>query len=154
MPNLNFDYNASNPSENSIKNINLANPNWEVVNYILDVSEYWISDMDLDGFRLDVPNEVPFWFWKVFREKVKSMKPDAYLVGELWSNAVEWVNDDYFDSVMNYAYFKDPVMRFFNSRNSTAEEFDRDLKQGLLLYPTQATQVMMNLMFYLLLEDN
>ena len=145
MPNLNFDYNASNPSENSIKNINLANPNWEVVNYILDVLEYWISDMDLDGFRLDVPNEVPFWFWKLFREKVKSMKPDAYLVGELWSNAVEWVNDDYFDSVMNYAYFKDPVMRFFNSRNSTAEEFDRDLKQGLLLYPTQATQVMMNL---------
>ena len=145
MPNLNFDYNANNPSENSIKNINLAKPNWDVVNYILNVSEYWISDMDLDGFRLDVPNEVPFWFWKLFREKVKSIKPDAYLVGELWSNAVEWVNDDYFDSVMNYAYFKDPVMRFFNSRESTAYDFDRDLKQGLLLYPTQATQVMMNL---------
>ena len=145
MPNLNFDYNASNPSENNIKNINFAKPNWDVVNYILDVSEYWISDMDLDGFRLDVPNEVPFWFWKLFREKVKSIKPDAYLVGELWSNAVEWVNDDYFDSVMNYAYFKDPVMRFFNSRECSAHDFDRDLKQGLLLYPTQATQVMMNL---------
>ena len=37
--------------------------------------------MDIDGFRLDVPNEVPFWFWKLFNERVKSLKPDAYLVG-------------------------------------------------------------------------
>ena len=145
MPNLNFDFDEINPSENSIKDINLANPNWEVVNYVLDVGEYWILDMDIDGFRLDVPNEVPFWFWKLFREKIKSIKPDAYLVGELWSNAVDWVNDDYFDAVMNYAYFKDPVMRFFNTRQCSAEDFDRDIKQGLFSYPVQATQVMMNL---------
>ena len=74
MPNLNFDLNEINPSENGIKNINLAKPNWEVVNYVLNVAEYWLSDMDIDGFRLDVPNEVPFWFWKLFREKVKSIK--------------------------------------------------------------------------------
>ena len=145
MPNLNFDYGEANPSENHIKDINLASPHWDVVNYVLDVSEYWISEMDLDGFRLDVPNEVPFWFWELFRDKVKSIKPDAYLVGELWSNAVDWVNDDYFDAVMNYAYFKDPVMRFFNTRQCDAKAFDRDLKQGLLSYPIQATQVMMNL---------
>ena len=145
MPNLNFDFDEANPSENSIKDINLANPHWDVVNYVLDVGEYWISDMNLDGFRLDVPNEVPFWFWKLFRERIKSIKPDAYLVGELWSNAVDWVNDDYFDAVMNYAYFKDPVMRFFNTRQCNAKAFDRDLKQGLLSYPVQATQVMMNL---------
>ena len=140
-----IDFDEANPSENSIKDINLANPHWDVVNYVLDVGEYWISDMNLDGFRLDVPNEVPFWFWKLFRERIKSIKPDAYLVGELWSNAVDWVNDDYFDAVMNYAYFKDPVMRFFNTRQCNAKAFDRDLKQGLLSYPVQATQVMMNL---------
>ena len=54
MPNLNFDYDEANPSENSIKDISLANPHWDVVNYVLDVGEYWISDMNLDGFRLDV----------------------------------------------------------------------------------------------------
>lgn len=145
MPNLNFDFELNNTSENAVKNIDLAAPNWKVVNYILNVSEYWLVEMDLDGFRLDVPNEVPFWFWKLFREKVKSLKPDAYLVGELWSNAVEWVNNDYFDAVMNYAYFKDPVIRFFNQRSCSAKTFDRDLKPGLLSYPTQATQVMMNL---------
>ena len=145
MPNLNYDLNEPNQSENSIKDIKNAKPHWDVVNYVLDVADYWIKDMDLDGFRLDVPNEVPFWFWQLFRERVKTLKPDAYLVGELWSNAVEWVNNDYFDSVMNYAYFKDPVMRFFNSKSCSAKTFDRDLKPGLLSYPTQATQVMMNL---------
>ena len=145
MPNLNFDFANPNQAENSIKNIELADPNWEVVNYILDVAEFWVSDMDIDGFRLDVPNEVPFWFWKLFNEKVKSIKPDAYLVGELWSNAVDWVNNDYYDAVMNYAYFKDPVMRFFNSRSCNAKTFNKDLVQGLHTYPTQATQVMMNL---------
>ena len=145
MPDLNYDLNEINPSENSIKDIDLASPNWPVVNHILDVAEYWVSDMNIDGFRLDVPNEVPFWFWKLFRERVKTIKPDAYLVGELWSNATDWVNDDYFDAVMNYAYFKDPVMRFFNQRSCTAKDFDRDLKPGRFSYPVQSTQVMMNL---------
>ncbi len=145
MPDLNYDLVLPNMAENGIKNIEHANPNWDVVNYIMEVADYWIGEMDLDGFRLDVPNEVPFWFWKLFRQHVKNIKPDAHLVGEIWSNAVEWVNNDYFDSVMNYAFFKDPVMRFFNSRNCSAKTFDRDLKPGLLLYPTQAAQTMMNL---------
>src|SRR6056297_377969 len=46
---------------------------------------------------------------------------------------------------MNYAYFKDPVMRFFNMRKCSAKTFDRDLKPGRLSYPTQASQTMMNL---------
>ncbi len=145
MPNLNYDLALSNPEENSIKDISLAHPNQPVVDHIMEVVDFWIGEMDLDGFRLDVPNEVPFWFWQKFRERVKSIKPDAWLVGEIWSNAVEWVNNDYFDSVMNYAYFKDPVQRFFNMRQCTAQTFDRDLKPGRLTYPTQATQTMMNL---------
>ena len=145
MPDLDYDLSRPNPAENGVKDISQAEPNWDVVNYVLGVADFWVGEMDVDGFRLDVPNEVPFWFWKLFRERVKSLKPDAYLVGELWSNAVEWVNNEYFDAVMNYAYFKDPVMRFFNMRKCNAKTFDRDLKPGLLSYPTQATQVMMNL---------
>lgn len=145
MPDLNYDLTLPNPAENGIKNIDDADPNWDVVNYILDVGEYWIGTMDCDGFRLDVPNEVPFWFWELFRDKVKSIKPDAYLVGELWGNATDWVNNNYFDAVMNYAFFKEPVMRFFAMRSCSAKTFDRDIKQGLLAYPIQAVQCMMNL---------
>ncbi|MCF7918833.1 MAG: alpha-glucosidase C-terminal domain-containing protein [Candidatus Cloacimonetes bacterium] len=145
MPNLNYDLTLSNPEENSLKNMADADPNMPVVNHVLDVVDFWIGDMDLDGFRLDVPNEVPFWFWKLFRERVKANKEDAWLCGEIWSNAVDWVNNDVFDSVMNYAYFKDPVQRFFNMRQCSAATFDRDLKPGLLTYPTQSAQTMMNL---------
>ncbi|MBN1948596.1 MAG: alpha-glucosidase C-terminal domain-containing protein, partial [Candidatus Cloacimonetes bacterium] len=131
--------------ENPVYRIEEAEPNQPVVNHILEAAEFWLMEMDIDGFRLDVPNEVPFWFWELFRKKVKNLKPDAYIVGEIWHNAREWVNGKYCDAVMNYACFKDPVIKFFNLRRGDAASFDRELKPGLLNYPVQATQVMMNL---------
>lgn len=146
MPDLDFDKSRLSPYENGVKNISDADPNWEVINYIYKVIDFWVGDMDIDGFRLDVPNEVPFWFWKLFRLKVKSVKPDAYLVGEIWHDAKEWIGENAFDAVMNYAGFKDPVMLFFNLRQCNAEAFDKYLKTGLMLYPPQANQTMMNLL--------
>ncbi len=145
MPDLNFDLDRKHPEENYIKNKDEANINSDVVQYILDVADFWLDKFDIDGFRLDIPNEVPFWFWKLFRQKVKSIKPDAYLVGEIWHNAQQWVTQEYFDAVMNYKYFKDPVYDFF-IENSSAEDFAMTIKAGLQQYPIQATQVMMNLL--------
>ena len=146
LPDLHFDLDRHHPIENTIRDMEKANVNWDLVNYLLKVAEFWLKDMDIDGFRLDVPNEVPFWFWKLFRKKVKETKKDAYLVGEIWSNAEEWVNSKYFDAVMNYAYFKDPVLRFFVYKNCSANRFVKDIKPGLTKYPLQARQVMMNLL--------
>jgi len=145
MPDLNFDLDRPHPDENYIKDQSNANINNDVVEYILSVAEFWLNRFDIDGFRLDIPNEVPFWFWELFRKKVKSIKPEAYLVGEIWSNATEWVNDRYFDAVMNYKYFKEPLYSFF-IENSSAEEFAEIIESGLQKYPAQATQVMMNLL--------
>lgn len=146
LPDLDWDKNLPHPIENTIQNVEDATPNWDVVNYVLDVAEFWLKDLDIDGFRLDVPNEVPFWFWKLFRKKVKSIKPNAYLVGEIWTDAEEWVNHHYFDAVMNYIYFKDPVTRFFAKQNENAKQFTDELLKGLVKYPPQASQVMMNLL--------
>ncbi|MBN1327511.1 MAG: glycoside hydrolase family 13 protein, partial [Candidatus Cloacimonetes bacterium] len=146
MPELDFDRSRLSPFENQIRDLEDADVNWPVVNHILDAARFWLKDMDIDGFRLDVPNEVPFWFWKIFREKVKSIKSEAYLVGEIWHDAREWVSGNYFDAVMNYAHFRDPVLNFFNLRKSTAEDFDARIRQGLVTYPRQAVQVMMNLL--------
>lgn len=146
LPDLNFDLARPHPIENEITDIRLAAPNWNVVNYILSVAEYWIKEMDLDGFRLDVPEEVPFWFWKIFRQKVKSLKSDSLLIGEIWHRATDWVNGDYFDSVMNYAFFKDPVLDFFLLRKLDARGFAQQIVQGLVAYPIQGTWCMMNLL--------
>jgi glycosidase len=145
MPDLNYDLARPNPSENAVKNPAEAQINRPVVDYIVDSARYWVQELDVDGFRLDVPNEVPFWMWKIFREEVQKLKPDVYLVGEIWSDAGDWVSPDCFDATMNYKYFKDPVMGFLGKGQWSAEKFDRELATGRLAYPTQAVRVMMNL---------
>lgn len=74
--------------------------NREVRDHLLEVAAYWIDAVDIDGWRLDVPWKVPHDFWVEFREEVRQVKPDAYLVGEVWRDATPWL--DVFDGVMNY----------------------------------------------------
>ncbi len=146
MPDLNYDLSRDHPYENTIKSIREAEPNWQMIEHLMDALSWWLMDMDIDGFRLDVPNEVPFWFWEYFRSRIKAMKPDAWLVGELWTHAELWVNDKYFDSVMNYAYFKDPVIDFFLKVSISKETFLQRLYIGLKLYPLNSIHAMMNLL--------
>lgn len=74
----------------------------------------------IDGWRLDVAEMVNHNFWKDFRVWVKSINPDAYLVGEVWwenwnnnkmFNAAPWLQGDQFDAVMNYRFTR-AVKRF------------------------------------------
>ncbi|MFH1754552.1 MAG: alpha-amylase family glycosyl hydrolase [Candidatus Latescibacterota bacterium] len=144
-PNLNFDLSRVNSAENNITDIAQAEPNEALVQYILEVARYWLGELDIDGFRLDVPNEVPFRVWQEFRKVVDEVKPDAFLIGEIWGNAMPWLGPHCFHSTMNYKYFRDPVLKFFGLGQGNAAQLDRELAPGRSLYPLQATQVMMNL---------
>jgi cyclomaltodextrinase len=146
MPNLNFDLSAPGPEEQNLIEIGDARPNWPLVEHLLDVAEFWLEEIDVDGYRLDVANEVPPWFWDLFRKRVRAAKPDAYIVGELWGAAPEWVNGRYFDAVMNYEYFRKPVLGFIAKGEMSAEEFDTALAPGRLIYPEQGVRAMMNLL--------
>ena len=73
-----------------------------VRDYLLGVAEHWLR-FGIDGWRLDVPAEIddpPFW--AEFRRRCRAINPDAYLVGEIWHVAPEWVSGDRFDALMNY----------------------------------------------------
>ncbi len=144
-PNLNFDLKLANSAENNIDDISRSTANMPVVDYVLSVADFWLGELDIDGFRLDVPNEVPFWFWKLFNERCKSIKEDCWLVGELWGNAGRWIGPHCFDSTMNYKFFRDPVMDFFGKGNLSASDFDQRLGPGRFQYPPQSVAVMMNL---------
>lgn len=144
-PNLNYDHSRPNDQENMIDDASLATPNQQVVDYILEVARFWLGELDIDGFRLDVPNEVPLWMWAMFRRVVDQIKPEAFLVGEIWGNAMPWLGPDCFHATMNYRFFRDPVVKFIGLGQGTASEFDRELAPGRSLYPRQATQVMMNI---------
>ncbi|MFH1843316.1 MAG: alpha-amylase family glycosyl hydrolase [bacterium] len=144
-PNLNFDLQRANADENGLDDMADAAVNQAVVDYVLSVADKWLGFYDIDGFRLDVPNEVPFWFWKLFNERCKSIKPDCYLVGELWGNAGRWIGPHCFDATMNYKFFRDPVMDFFGKGIIDAAAFDQRLAPGRFQYPPQSVAVMMNL---------
>ena len=74
----------------------------QVREYLFRVAEHWLR-FGIDGWRLDVPAEIDDEaFWQEFRERCRAVRPDAYLVGEIWSVAPEWVRGDRFDALMNY----------------------------------------------------
>ncbi|MCE9627350.1 MAG: glycoside hydrolase family 13 protein [Candidatus Eisenbacteria bacterium] len=101
----------------------------------------------IDGWRLDVPNEVPIAFWREWRAFVKSINPDAYITGEIWKPAMPWLQGDTFDAVMNYE-FAAPVVAwvFDRAQRIRASELDRRLAVVRRRHPSEATYVMQNLL--------
>ncbi len=86
----------------SLPEFNHANP--LVKEYIMQIGEYWI-DFGIDGWRLDVPYEVTEpGFWEEFRTRIKAINPEAYIVGEIWDDARQWLDGKQFDGVMNYLF--------------------------------------------------
>jgi cyclomaltodextrinase len=72
--------------------------------YIMRIAEYWLG-AGIDGWRLDVPHHVTApGFWQEFRQRVKSVNPEAYLVGEIFKDASQWLDGSQFDGVMNYPF--------------------------------------------------
>src|SRR5699024_2116720 len=65
----------------------LNTENEEVIEYLLAVGKYFIKEFDIDAWRLDVSNEVDHSFWRQFRKEVKKIKPDVYILGEIWHNS-------------------------------------------------------------------
>jgi glycosidase len=43
-------------------------------------------------------------FWQEFRQRVKNINPEAYIVGEIWCPAEKWLDGTQFDGVMNYQF--------------------------------------------------
>lgn len=146
LPDVNFDLKNTKTVENGIQNLADAEPNQPVVDYLLKSVRMWLTDLDVDGFRLDVPGDVPTWFWEMFAKTVRETKPDAYILAELWGDASDWVGRGLVDATMNYRYFRDPVTKWIAQGKGSAAEFDRELGPGRFVYPPQAQQAMMNLL--------
>jgi cyclomaltodextrinase / maltogenic alpha-amylase / neopullulanase len=86
----------------ALPEFNHDNP--DVREYIMCIGEYWL-EQGIDGWRLDVPNCVKTpGFWQEFRDRIKAINPDAYIVGEIWDDASEWLDGTQFDGVMNYRF--------------------------------------------------
>ena len=113
--------------------------------YFCDVGTYWIREFDIDGWRLDVANELDDGFLRAFRTAVKAAKPDALIVGEVWENAAHYLNGDMLDSAMNYD-FRRYCRRFFAEETVGAETFDANVSTLLLRYRENALYAQLNLL--------
>jgi cyclomaltodextrinase / maltogenic alpha-amylase / neopullulanase len=74
----------------------------DVREFLFGVAEHWLR-FGIDGWRLDVPEEIKDEaFWQEFRRRCRAIRRDAYLVGEIWRPAPDWLRGDRFDALMNY----------------------------------------------------
>ena len=122
---------------------NTANP--AVRDYFCCVGAHWVRDYDVDGWRLDVANEVDDAFLRAFRDAVKREKPDALVIGEVWENAFHYFNGNKLDSAMNYD-FRRFCKQFMAERRIDAEEFDLRVSDLIMRCKKQGLPAQLNLL--------
>ena len=106
------------------------------------VGQYWISEGS-DGWRLDVANEVSDETWQNFRNSVKALNNgDAVIIGEIWTDATDYLLGDMYDSVMNYV-FRNAVLGY--AKGGSASDATAALERIRERYPEEAFYAMMNL---------
>ncbi|SFA79227.1 MULTISPECIES: glycoside hydrolase family 13 protein [unclassified Bacillus (in: firmicutes)] len=123
----------------------LNTENQEVKDYLLEVGRYWVREFDIDGWRLDVANEVDHQFWREFRLAVKGIRPDVYILGEIWHDSMPWLQGDQFDAVMNYP-FTTGALNFIAKDQIKAKEFSNIISNVQHSYPNNVNEVAFNLL--------
>lgn len=63
----------------------------------------WLA-VGIDGWRLDVMNEISHGFLRALRDAARAERPDAFILGEEWGDASAWLVGDQADGVMNYRF--------------------------------------------------
>ena len=129
-----------------------------VCNYLLEVATLWL-DKGIDGWRLDVPEEIPSEFWIQFRTKVKEINPEAWILGEIWGDARPWLKGDQFDGVMNYRFAwstlswvggsclnKGYINPSYPIKELTSEEYISILKETIGWYGEEINSCQLNLL--------
>lgn len=120
--------------------------------YVFNVTRRWMDpDGDgnpadgVDGWRLDVADEVPIGFWREWNRLVRELNPAAYTVGEFWGDARNKLVEGGFSATMNYYGFAYLVKGFLVDGNLAPDEFGRLLTNRLQEYPPAMQFAMQNL---------
>ena len=109
-----------------------------------------------------MPNEIDDdGFWREFRNRVRAVNPEAYIVGEVWTDSERWLKGDMWDAVMNYQFTRACIAFFIGEEvdeadlrktslfpvgPTTAEAFRKNIERLLGLYHPNVSAVMLNLL--------
>jgi len=126
-----------------------------VKKYIFDATKRWMDpngdgnpEDGIDGWRLDVANEVPIGFWRDWNAEVKSLNPQAIILGELWQISKEYISENgVFDGLMNYNFAYAVCDLFINKEKKIpVSEFIQKLEEIDKAYPEENLFLLQNLM--------
>lgn len=123
--------------------LNLDDP--EAQKYFLKVAEYWTKELDLDGWRLDVADEVSKDFWNKFKKRLRKINKDIFIIGEVWYRASNWLDGNTFDSVMNYDLQRD-IYSLIIEENMDLDEFSSQIQENFRHYHPEIPNILVNLL--------
>lgn len=123
----------------------LRTENPEVRDYFFKVGQYWIREIGIDGWRLDVCDEVDHEFWRGFRKACEAADPKAALVGEIMHESSAFLKGRELDSIMNYPFLY-AMIDFFAQRTTDVHQFMDILAQNRVIYTDQITRQLWNLL--------
>ena len=138
----------------TLPTVNKMDPNF--IDYIItgedSVVAHWLK-AGADGFRLDVVDELPDEFIFLLKKRIREIRPDALLIGEVWEDASNkssygvrrrYFVDGVLDSAMNYP-FRKAIIDFIRGWDGGP-----GLKNTVMTlaenYPPQVFQCNMNLL--------
>jgi cyclomaltodextrinase / maltogenic alpha-amylase / neopullulanase len=127
----------------SMPKLNTNNP--EVREYLLKVCETWVKEYDIDALRLDVANEVSHLFCQELQRRMRMLKSDFYIIGEIWHNSLPWLRGNEFDGVMNYP-LQNTISNFTLTDTMTVKQFEHNINRCLTMYFRQTEEVLFNQM--------
>jgi cyclomaltodextrinase / maltogenic alpha-amylase / neopullulanase len=144
----------------ALPKLNTNNPGMR--EHLLGAAEHWLR-FGIDGWRLDVAEEIDAGFWREFRQRVRAINPDAYIVAEIWRTKPHWTAGDTFDALMNYP-LTEAVLSFAGGatldmevvadqheysrfvRREDAPTFARRVEEVLAAYGRATSEVQLNLL--------
>lgn len=125
----------------NLPKLNVMNP--ETKKYLLSVLDYWNQHAEIAGWRLDVANEIPTPFWQEFRSHLKALNPDAWIIGENWTNSSEWLKGDQWDSAMNYP-MRGSILNHIALGTTSSSQFLDEMMAAYLMYGPSVSANMLN----------
>jgi len=120
--------------------------------YVFDCTRRWMDpngDDDpsdgIDGWRLDVANEVPTGFWRDWHALARKINPECYTVAEIWDDARHFIEAGHFSAVMNYHAFSIPVKGFLIDETMAPSGAARQFNERRKEYPKAVQYALQNL---------
>lgn len=116
-------------------------PKWNtenelVMDYLIGQAEHWTRDYGIDGWRLDVPDEISMRFLREFKRRIRAVSDQVYIIGEIWQDASLWLDYSVFDGTMDYPLYY-AIRDFAMTGQDNLSAFARRIQRWVVSAPEE-----------------